>query len=108
MFNWFKTSNTSSDRIRSLVEENAPVIDVRTPQEFAQGHVKGSINIPLNHLFASINKLKKLDQPLLLVCRSGARAGQAQGLLRESGIDSVNGGSWQDVDDLIRSAKEVH
>ena len=108
MFSWFKTSNTSSDKIQALVDQNAPIIDVRTPQEFAQGHIKGSVNVPLNHLFASIKQLKKLDQPLLLVCRSGARAGQAQGMLRDGGIESFNGGSWQDVDNMIRSAKEVH
>lgn len=73
------------------------VIDVRTPAEFAGGHVKGSINIPLQELVEKIEEVKKLEQPFVLCCASGNRSGQATAYLKSLGIQCENGGSWMDV-----------
>lgn len=73
------------------------VIDVRTPAEFAGGHVKGSINIPLQELVERIEEVKKLEQPFVLCCASGNRSGQATAYLKSLGIQCENGGSWMDV-----------
>jgi phage shock protein E len=73
------------------------IIDVRSPGEFAGGHVKGSSNIPLQEVPARIEELRALPQPLILCCASGNRSGQAAHFLQSQGITCENGGSWQAV-----------
>ena len=65
----------------------ALLLDVRTPEEYAAGHVPGSRNIPLDRVGKA-----ELDReaPLFVYCRSGARSGQACSILRERGYDATN------------------
>ena len=73
---------------------NTIIIDVRTPAEFATGHIKESINIPLQVLPDSVENLKRFEN-IILVCRSGNRSGSAKILLEERGLENIyNGGSW--------------
>ncbi|HNM27966.1 MAG TPA: rhodanese-like domain-containing protein, partial [Saprospiraceae bacterium] len=55
------------------------VVDVRTPGEFAGGHVPGSVNIPLNLVPERLEDFRKMKQPIVLCCASGGRSGQARG-----------------------------
>lgn len=80
-----------------LVKEGAKIIDVRSPNEFAGGHAPKSINIPLQSIKDSINKIEHFNKPIILVCRSGARAAQANGILKKAGIESYNAGAWQNM-----------
>lgn len=73
------------------------ILDVRTPAEFAGGHVAGSINIPLNEVEQKLAEIKALKQPIILCCASGGRSGQATYFLKNQGVDCENGGSWLDV-----------
>ncbi|CAN5760796.1 hypothetical protein BH10BAC3_BH10BAC3_22630 [soil metagenome] len=73
------------------------IIDVRTPQEYAAGHVAGSINIPLNEVQQRLPEIKAMPQPILLCCASGNRSGQATTFLKNCGVLCENGGSWLDV-----------
>ena len=73
------------------------VVDVRTPGEFRGGHVPGSINIPLQSLDQQHKKLSKLKAPIILCCASGNRSGMAHRRLQGTGIETINGGSWQNV-----------
>lgn len=73
---------------------HATVIDVRTPQEFHQGAVEGSINIPLDEVEARIEEIRKLEGPVILCCASGSRSGLAEEILTASGIACENGGPW--------------
>jgi len=85
-----------------LVKNGAQVIDVRTKQEFAGGHVQGSINIPLNELQANIKKIKK-DKPVITCCASGMRSSSARGILKSNGYEEVhNGGGWMSLQNKIR------
>ena len=77
------------------------VIDVRRPDEFEKGHAKDSVNIPLDEMPGRLNELKKVKQPLVVVCGGGTRHVKAFELLKENGIDSQKGGSWKDVDELV-------
>ena len=77
------------------------VIDVRTPAEYSQGHVAGSINIPLKDLPQKIDQVKKLAQPLIICCASGVRSQQAAILLRGQGIACEDGGGWTNVNRTI-------
>lgn len=82
----------------SLVDAGAVIIDVRSKEEFRQGHAKGSVNIPMHALK---NKVKDLiDKEVILVCRSGARAGQAKSFLKDHSITAHNAGPWQTVENL--------
>ena len=77
------------------------VIDVRTPGEFETAHIAGSYNVPLDLLREHRDEIvKHLDQQVVLVCRSGQRAAQAEVTLREAGLCNVHildGGitSWE-------------
>lgn len=65
------------------------LIDVRTPVEFEAGHIPGAVNLPLDELQGSLDELGGVlhDHDVVLVCRSGRRAGQAQEALRQVGLD---------------------
>lgn len=81
-----------------LIENGALVIDVRSPQEFISGHAKKSKNIPLNVLKSKTASLK--GKEIILVCKSGGRAGIAKSLLRKEGITANNLGPWQRAQNL--------
>lgn len=78
-----------------LRKEGAIVVDVRTSSEYNSGHCKGSINIPLASLNKKVDRLK--NKTIILVCRSGMRAGQAKSILQKNGITAYNAGAWQNV-----------
>lgn len=72
-------------------------IDVRTIEEWEyDGHAENCINIPLDRFPEKVNELLDYDQ-IVLVCRSGGRAGVAQSLLRNAGYQNevLNKGPWQ-------------
>ncbi len=82
-----------------LKSEKHVVIDVRTPEEFAGGHVDFSINIPLNEVPAKLEALRKMED-IVLCCASGGRSGQATAFLRQNGVTCINGGSWLTVNHI--------
>jgi phage shock protein E len=80
-----------------LVEQGAIIIDVRTKGEYQGGHVKGSMNIPLNALSNQLSKLKK-ETPVITCCASGMRSASAKSILKSNGFTEVhNGGSWMNL-----------
>ena len=85
------------DRIIEALQAGAKIVDVRNPDEFKQGHAKGAVNIPLGNLGKKAAQLQKENQPIILCCRSGARAGNAASILQGVGIKSINAGAWQTV-----------
>lgn len=87
-----------SSAIKEYFEKGAVVLDVRTPAEWAEGHVEGAKLITLNDVPQSIEKIKAWNKPVIVVCRSGGRAGTALSYLQQAGIDAINGGGWQNAD----------
>jgi len=81
------------------IKEGAQIIDVRTPDEFRGGHVKGAVNIPLDRLQGQLGKIDK-SKAVITCCRSGARSGMAADLLKNAGYEAYNGGPWQNVQAL--------
>ena len=63
----------------------AVLLDVRTPQEYQEGHIPGSINVPLQSLSTADQIPAGKNTPLFVYCRSGARSGQAVRLLAQMG-----------------------
>lgn len=83
--------------LNELMASGALVVDVRTPAEYKDGHIKGSINLPLQTLGNNMNKLKK-DQVIITCCRSGSRSGMAKRMLKANGFEQVhNGGPWTNL-----------
>ncbi len=91
----------STSNLKSIIEEGAFLVDVRTPAEFAEGNVKGSVNIPLDVISNQIKKFKG-KKNIVVFCRSGNRSGQAKVILENNGIQHVtNGGTWNDVNNFV-------
>jgi rhodanese-related sulfurtransferase len=80
--------------LKKLLNSGAVIIDVRSPQEFSGGHVKGSKNIPLDTLQNRLEEIKKLEKPVITVCQSGMRSSTAKSFLQSKGLTAMNGGSW--------------
>ena len=79
------------------IANGAIIIDVRTTGEYAGGHIKGSLNIPLAGLSSQLSKLKK-DKPIITCCASGMRSGSAKSMLQANGFNEVyNAGSWYNL-----------
>ncbi|PCJ66912.1 MAG: sulfurtransferase [Bacteroidetes bacterium] len=83
------------------MREGAIIVDVRSPAEFAGGHVKGSKNIPLDTIERKIETIKKWNKPVITCCASGMRSGSAAGILKRNGVEAYNGGSWQKANRLV-------
>lgn len=79
---------------KALVQNGAQIIDVRTQTEFKDGHIKGSVNVPLHLLSSSLSRIKR-ERPVITCCASGIRSASAKSLLKSKGFSEVyNGGSW--------------
>ena len=71
--------------------------------EYDQGRVPESINIPLNMISFNIERIKGMERPVVLCCASGNRSGQAARILKSNGIKEVhNGGSWMSVLKIVK------
>jgi rhodanese-related sulfurtransferase len=70
-------------------EEGATLLDVRTPGEFAAGHVQGARNIPLQQLAARVEELGSQQKPVVVYCRSGNRSRSAMRVLVSQGFSAV-------------------
>ncbi len=84
-----------------LMKKGAQIIDVRSPGEFSTGHIKGSVNIPVQNLEKNLKKIKK-DKPVITCCASGMRSASALRILKANGYKEVhNGGSWGSLERRI-------
>ncbi len=93
LFKKFLGFRPSAD-YKSLLNNGAQIIDVRTPGEYAAGHIKGSVNIALQNLQTNLSKIKK-DKPVITCCASGMRSASAKYILKQNGFKEVyNGGGW--------------
>lgn len=86
---------------RELVDQGAMIIDVRTKAEYASGHIKGAINIPLDQIDASVKKIKAKNKMVITCCRSGRRSGIAADILNRKGVKAVNGGGWTSLNSKL-------
>lgn len=85
-----RKAGTSGADARSLVEHGARLVDVRTAEEYASGHLEGAINVPVQELAARIGELGPTDGSIVVYCRSGARSARAAESLRRAGFTSIH------------------
>lgn len=105
---------TLAERLGSHPHPAPTLVDVRTPAEFEAGHIPGAVNVPLDELRSSLDELcAVLDDhhDVVLVCRSGARAGQAQQALQSAGLSSpsvLSGGivDWERTGGAVNRGRQ--
>jgi rhodanese-related sulfurtransferase len=94
----FGTGN--SDELKQIINDNAFLVDVRTPEEYKAGHVQGSVNIPLHSISNNLKKFKD-KKHIVVFCRSGMRSSQAKSILEQNGFKNViNGGTWNKINQI--------
>ncbi len=90
----------STDEAETLLEEGVPYVDVRTVEEFEDGHVPGALNVPLNHNSPSgmvpnpdfltvLSAHFEKDEKFIVACKAGTRSAQAATLLKQAGFSEV-------------------
>jgi rhodanese-related sulfurtransferase len=80
-----------------LLAQGALIVDVRTTGEFSSGHIRGSVNIPLDKLRSQLQKIPK-NKPVIVCCASGMRSASAKSVLKSNGYNEVyNGGGWMSL-----------
>lgn len=100
LFDLFKRKDMSAE-IKDYLQKGAIILDVRTLDEWNEGHTKGAKHVVLTVIPLEIEKIKAWKKPIIAVCRSGARSGQATQFLKNHGVDVINGGPWQNVDQHV-------
>jgi rhodanese-related sulfurtransferase len=89
-FMFMKGGDVSSAEARQLVQAGARLVDVRTPGEFASGHITGAINIPVQQLDTRMSELQPKETAVVVYCRSGHRSGNAARMLKSAGFKAVH------------------
>ncbi len=92
---------STEEEIKSVLKEDHLIMDVRTEQEFAQGHIAGAVNVPVHMVGHYIEDIKKQKKKIILYCRSGARASSALSLLQRNGIEAYNAGGIMQLQSII-------
>jgi phage shock protein E len=79
----------STTEAKAAVAAGARLIDVRTPEEFAAGHIPNAINIPVSELGGRLAEVGPKDKTVVVYCRSGARSSRARQELLNAGFKEV-------------------
>ncbi len=69
--------------------DKAILLDIRTVEEYRDGHIESSINIPLDYIQNAASVIKDKNTPIFVHCLSGARSGQAVSVLKRMGYTNV-------------------
>ena len=88
-FDLFKQANINDGIEEYKASDGGVLVDVRTPQEYREGHVPGSRNVPLDKLEKISSVAKDKDTPLFVYCYSGARSRQAVGAFKRMGYEKA-------------------
>ena len=89
IFDFFKQPDINKGLKEYAETENAVLLDVRTPQEYGEGHIPGSKNVPLQTLDKVRSVVENKDTELFVYCYSGARSKQATVVLGQMGYTNV-------------------
>ena len=95
MFRWGMKTATVAELAEKLAAGKTVLIDVREPYEFAGGHVKGAVNVPLGQLPSKLDKFDPSAETYV-ICQSGHRSATAVGMMKRAGFEhaySVKGGT---------------
>lgn len=100
ILSWLFRGSPKQD-LTEIINDGAYLVDVRSPREFSQNHVKGSVNIPLDSIPSQLAKFKN-KKHIIVFCRSGNRSSQAKSYLEQHGFTNVvNGGTVEIVNQFV-------
>ena len=88
-FDFFKQPDINQGINDYQKKPDAVLLDVRTPQEYRDGHIPGSKNLPLQTVDSIVSVAENKDTELYVYCWSGARSLQAAGILQRMGYTNV-------------------
>ncbi|MBI3137321.1 MAG: rhodanese-like domain-containing protein [Sphingobacteriales bacterium] len=90
--------------VKKALKQGAVIIDVRTANEYDRGRIPGSLNIPVDRIAISAERIRHLNKPVVLCCASGHRSRIAMNTLKQKGLKEVyNGGNWEKVLRILES-----
>ena len=89
IFDFFKQPDINKGILEYRNTDGAVLLDVRTPQEYREGHVPGSKNVPLQQLDKISSIADNKNIPLFVYCYSGGRSRQAAAVLQSMGYTNV-------------------
>ena len=89
-FNFLKDPDINQGVKEYSTTDGAVLLDVRTPDEYRQGHIPGSKNIPLQSIDKVADMIEGKATPIFVHCLSGARSRQAAAVLQQMGYSNVN------------------
>ncbi|HET6351288.1 MAG TPA: rhodanese-like domain-containing protein [Coriobacteriia bacterium] len=95
MFGWGVKKVSVDELAAKLAEGKQILVDVREPYEFAAGHVKGAVNVPLGTLASKLDRYDRHAE-IFIMCHSGSRSASAASLMKKHGFEnaySVSGGT---------------
>ncbi|MCR4330677.1 MAG: rhodanese-like domain-containing protein [Patescibacteria group bacterium] len=86
-----KDSIDAKEAYEEIGNESVLMLDVRTKEEYASGHIEGSANFDIyqSSFVEELNKLPK-NKKCIVYCQSGGRAGQALGIMKKNGFENVS------------------
>ena len=73
-------------RAKEWVQSGARLLDVRSPQEYASGHISGAHNVPLQELGGNLDAVGARGDKVVVYCHSGGRSAHARGMLEAAGF----------------------
>lgn len=89
LLGFLQTKDINSGVREFLSTDGAVLLDVRTTEEYADGHIEKSINLPLQNIEQAEQLIKDKATPIFVHCQSGARSAQAAGCLKRMGYTNV-------------------
>ena len=85
LFNFFRSTDINAGVAEYKTTDGAVLLDVRTAEEYRDGYIDGSVNVPLDRISSIENTVKDKSTPLYVHCYSGSRSGQAVAYLKQMG-----------------------
>ena len=89
LFTMFRTTDINAGVEEFRKTNGAVLLDVRTIEEYREGHIEGSINLPLDRISTIENIVKDKNSPIFVHCYSGSRSGRAVDYLKQIGYNNV-------------------
>ena len=85
LLNFFRSTDINAGVAEYKTTDGAVLLDVRTAEEYRDGYIDGSVNVPLDRISSIENTVKDKSTPLYVHCYSGSRSGQAVAYLKQMG-----------------------
>lgn len=89
LFDLFRAADINAGVKQFREQEGALLLDVRTEEEYAEGHIPGSLNLPLSRLANAGHMIPEHNTPIYVHCLSGARSRQGAAVLKRMGYNNV-------------------